>query len=141
MTARRRSRREPRELTARTSIDSLEEPEELAASDEVITAEETGTGSVVGRTSIDLLYEAGVSKAFARLVSDADAVEILGTIVYVTLSIWGKSDGLPMPFWLFAVSLAAYHLVARPSLAWLLRKRPLPAIGDISRHKQGPAGL
>ena len=141
MTARRRSLRSPSALTAETGADILEGLEETATSDEAIKAEGTGEGAVVGRTMVDLLYEKPVQNAFAKFILDADVVEILGAIVYVTLSIWGKSDGLPMPVWLFAVSLVAYHRVARPFLAWLLRKRPLPAIGDISRHKQGPAGL
>ncbi len=139
MTARRRSRRSPSALTAETGADILEDLEETGTSDEATRAEGTGDDAVVGHTVVDLLYEKPVKNALAKFISDADVVEILGAIVYVALSIWGKSDGLPMPFWLFAVSLVAYHLVARPFLAWVLPKRPLPARGDTSRHKQGPA--
>lgn len=128
-------------LTAETGADILEDLEGTATSDEAIRAEGTSVGAVVGHTMVDLLYEKPVKNALAKFISDADVVEILGTGVYITLSLTGKSEGLPMPFWLFAVSLVAYHLIVRPSLARLRPKLPLPARGDTSRHKQGPAGL
>ncbi|PYU18714.1 MAG: hypothetical protein DMG32_25780 [Acidobacteria bacterium] len=72
-----------------------------------------GAKSPVGHTPVDLLYEKGIQRTLAKLLAELDPVEILGTVVYVVLSIWGKSNALVLPFWLFIALLAGYHTLAR----------------------------
>ena len=101
--------------------------------DEILKAERTtasnpgshpgskGARSPVGHTPVDLLYEKGIQRTFAKLLAELDPVEILGTVVYVVLNIWGKSDDLVLPFWLFVALLAGYHALARPILRMIFR--------------------
>src|SRR3989442_3696694 len=70
--------------------------------DEILKAERTtasnsgshpgskGAKSPLGHTPVDLLYEKGIQRTLAKLLAELDPVEILGTVVYVVLSIWGK---------------------------------------------------
>jgi len=80
-----------------------------------------GAKSPVGHTPVDLLYEKGIQRTLAKLLAELDPVEILATVVYVVLSIWGKSKDLVLPFWLFIALLAGYHTLARPILRLIFR--------------------
>ena len=75
----------------------------------------------VGRTFWDTIHEPGVSTALSAFISEVDPVEVLGTLAYIFLSIYGKSGAYPMRFWVFWALLAGYHVGIKP-LSGLLHR-------------------
>jgi hypothetical protein len=113
MKRQRQTRQDERVLTAKTGEDFYD-PEASVSSDVGAPLSEATTAHVVGRTPVDLLYERQLSSALARFIDQLDPVEVLGTLVYVLLGVWGKSSGLEMRFWVFVTSLAGYHVLLKP---------------------------
>jgi len=120
-------------LTAKTGDEYLPGTASTVASDlDASSDEPTGANEVVGRTYADILYKVGALKTFGRFISECDPAELLGVTAYIILGIWGKSQGLVMPFWWFLICLAGYHMLLRPIaryLSWLADKKwyePVP---------------
>ena len=127
MSPRKQTRLAPGVLTARTGED-IYGLEESVASDATSqsNSETTAAPMIVGRTPYDLLHEWRVLAAVARLISGMDAVELLASVAYIVLGLWGKSAGSVMRFWVFLTLLSGYHVILKPlgSLLWVLVGRP-----------------
>jgi hypothetical protein len=113
MVARRQNRPDPRALTAATGEGGFGEEPALASDRGLPSSAETMGPEIVGRTPYDLLHEHGIAHAVAKVLRSIDAVELLGTLSYILLGLFGKS-GLPMRMWVFLALLAGYHIVGKP---------------------------
>jgi hypothetical protein len=71
---------------------------------------------------LTLLYDQTFSGALGKFIAKLDAIEVLATAAYIILGIWGKSNGLPMPFWKLISLGAGYHIVLRPLLALIFNR-------------------
>jgi hypothetical protein len=113
------------QLTAGTRDLVLESDDSVIGTDLGLRASSETVGPVVGRTSVDLLYDRGLQAAAAKLIAGMDATELFGTAAYVLLRLFSKSDQPVMRFWVFSALLATYHVVAKPveGLLWALVER------------------
>jgi hypothetical protein len=113
MATRRQNRPDPRALTAGTGEGGFDVESTVASDTGFPTTVGTTAPELVGRTPYDLLHEHGIASAAARVLASIDAVELLGTLAYILLGLFGKS-GLPMRMWVFLAVLAGYHVVGKP---------------------------
>jgi hypothetical protein len=133
MRTRRKTRQAAQVLSAPTGTDITDifesQAEGVVASnyDGELGSGPTGGETPVGHTAVDLLYEKGIQRAFAKLVAELDPVEVLGTIAYVTLNIWGKPSAPLLSLGYFLLLLAGYHVVARPALGLVFRHFARPS--------------
>ncbi len=127
---RHQSKPDAKMLSAKTGEDFFD-PDSAIASD--TSGQELGATTaprLVGRTPYDLLYEHGLTGSLARLLGEFDAIEVLATLTYILLGLFGKSGGPIMRFWVFLGLLTGYHVILKPvgSLLWSVVHRWARAI-------------
>ncbi len=130
MKQRHQSKPDAKMLSAKTGEDFFESDSAIASD---ISGQELGATTaptIVGRTPYDLLYEKGLAGALARLLSEFDSIEVLATLTYILLGIFGKSSGPIMRLWVFLGLLVGYHVILKPisSLLWSVVRRWTRAI-------------
>lgn len=141
MRSRRKTRPSAQVLSAPTGEDIFESRSEGVVASSYYDesgSEPTAGDTPLGHTPVDLLYEKGIQRAFAKVVAELDPVEILGTTVYVILNIWGKPNAHFLSLGYFLLLLAGYHALARPALTLVfqhLAKPPKPAAGTTPQER------